>query len=328
MDFGGHIWYNNGNHGPVKSGESTIWEREIMELFTQMDLRLLGAIVVLILLAAIAIGTGTLSYALQARRSKRESQAAASAKPDQRGEELQRPASKVAPTTPVQTESALRPEDYMPARPGEVMRVLRDETSGVLVIEVEGQRYHCLADIRDGRVGRRVVWAIADLLRFAEGVPLGAVARPASASVGAPSPGPQPETVSATLPPTPGPAVSAEAPTETEEEFLRRLAEGGLTEAEEPSAKPAGIGFLRRKAAKPSPEPTMPRTFVDEIEDILQEFIRESVVPVEKPAHVHTGLDGSLEIEVDGQIYERPDDVPDPIIRGLIKAAVDEWERR
>jgi len=129
-------------------------------------------------------------------------------------------------------------------------------------------------------------------------------------------------------PSTPAPAVSAETPTETEEEFLRRLAEEGLAGREKQPAKPGGIGFLRRKAAKPAPEPAQARTFVDEIEDILQEFIRESVVPVEKSAHVHAGPDGALEIEVGGQIYERPDDVPDPIIRGLIKAAVDEWERR
>jgi len=256
-----------------------------MELFTQMDLRLLAA---------------------------------------QRAKESRRPAAEAPPLPPVppaKAEPALRPDDYTPAHPGEVMRVLRDEVSGALIIEVEGQRYRRLADIRDGRVGRRVVWAIADLLRFTEGVPLETVARSAPAGTGAPSPVSQPET-------TPAPAVSAETPTETEEEFLRRLAEEGLAEREKQPAKPGGIGFLRRKAAKPAPEPAQARTFVDEIEDILQEFIRESVVPVEKSAHVHAGPDGALEIEVGGQIYERPDDVPDPIIRGLIKAAVDEWERR
>ena len=293
-----------------------------MELFTQMDLRLLAAIIVLIFLAAMAIGAGVLSYGLQTRRSKRASQTAAA--PDQRAKESRRPAAEAPPLPPVppaKAEPALRPDDYTPAHPGEVMRVLRDEVSGALIIEVEGQRYRRLADIRDGRVGRRVVWAIADLLRFTEGVPLETVARSAPAGAGAPTSVSQPET-------TPAPAVSAETPTETEEEFLRRLAEEGLAEREKQPAKPGGIGFLRRKAAKPAPEPAQARTFVDEIEDILQEFIRESVVPVEKSAHVHAGPDGALEIEVGGQIYERPDDVPDPIIRGLIKAAVDEWERR
>jgi hypothetical protein len=284
-----------------------------MELFTQMDLPLLALIIVLIILAALSIGAGAVSYGLQERSSKRESQADSS-KHGQRAKEQQRPDSEIAGATSAQTEPALRPEDYLPAHPGEVMRVLRDEMSGALVIEVEGQRYHRLADIRDGRVGRRVVWAIAGLLRFTEGVSLESVARSAPAVAGAPSPDSQAERMPDTSQP-PSPAVPAEALTATEEKFLRRLKEEGLAETE----------GRRGKAAKPV---TKPRTFVDEIEDILQEFIRESVVPVDKSVHVHTGSDGALEIEVGGQVYESPDDVPDPIVRGLIKAAVDEWERR
>lgn len=289
-----------------------------MDLFTQMDLRLLGVITVLIFLAAIAIGAGTLSYFLQAQRSKNESQSSTN-----KGDQDKEASDQQAP--PATREPSLQPEDYMPARPGEVMRVLRDKTSGALVIEVEGKRYRRLAEIRDGRIGRRVLWAIADLLRFAEEVPLENVARTSPAATPASTPATTPEAATAAAP---APATKPQAPPEVEEAFLRRLQEGELTEEKKEPAKPTGFGLLRRKAAKPSPEPAEPRTFVDEIEDILQEFIRESVVPVEKSAHVHTGPDGTLQIEVDGRTYERPDDVPDPIIRGLIKAAVDEWERR
>ncbi|MCR4407299.1 MAG: hypothetical protein NUW24_10315 [Anaerolineae bacterium] len=295
-----------------------------MEIFTQMDLTLLAVIIVLLVLAAVVIGAGTLTYALQAWRSKRESRAASPGRGQR--EESQHLATETASATPAQERTVLRSEDEMPARPGEVMRVLRDESSGALVVEVEGQRYRRLTEIRDGRVGRRVLWAIADLLRFAEEVPLETVARTMSAAA-TPSPAPQPE-VAPIAPPTPASEVSVKAPPEVEEEFLRRLKEGELAAEEREPSKPAGGGFRRRKAAKPSSKPAAPRTFVDEIEDILQEFIRESVVPVDKPAHVHTGPDGALEIDVDGRIYERPDDVPDPIVRGLIKAAVEEWERR
>jgi hypothetical protein len=301
-----------------------------MELFTQMDLQLLGVIIVLILLAAITIGAGALSYGLQARRSKRESQAT-SPEHNQRVKEPRHPISEVAPPTSlqsVQEEPMLRPEDYMPAHPGEVMRVLRDETSGSLIIEVEGRRYRRLAEIRDGRIGRRVLWAIADLLSFAEEVPLEAVARSVPAVTNAPPPTPQPEPTPATPSPTPAPAVSAKALAATEEEFLRRLKEESLEETKKQQTKPARFGLLRHKPAKPTSELAKPHAFVDEIEEILQEFIRESVVPVEKPAHVQTGPEGALEIEVDGKVYERPDDVPDPIVRGLIKAAVEEWESR
>ncbi|MGQ9601006.1 MAG: hypothetical protein ACUVWZ_16560 [Anaerolineae bacterium] len=295
-----------------------------MEILTQMDLTLLAVIIVLLVLAAVVIGAGTLTYALQAWRSKHEPKTITSRRG--RGEESPRLTTETASAAPAQEGTVLQPEDELPTRPGEVMRVLRDESSGALVVEVEGQRYRRLTEIRDGRVGRRVLWAIADLLRFAEEVPLETVARTMPATA-APPPAPQPE-VAPAAPPTPASELSAKAPPEIEEEFLRRLKEGRLTEEGKEPSRPAGSGFLRRKATKPSLKPAEPRTFVDEIEDILQEFIRTSVVPVDKPAHVHTGPDGALEIEVDGRVYERPDDVPDPVVRGLIKAAVEEWERR
>ncbi len=49
----------------------------------------------------------------------------------------------------------------------EVMRVLRDRTNNNIIVEVEGRRYKRLADIRDGRVGRRIVQTAADLVKFA-----------------------------------------------------------------------------------------------------------------------------------------------------------------
>lgn len=302
-----------------------------MEVFTEMDLPMLAAIITLIVLAAIAIGVGAVMYTVQGRQNKHKTEAASRAQ-GQGGQEQERPGKEVNSEVPAQTEPTLKPEDYMPALPGEVMRVLRDEISGSLIIEVDGQRYHRLADIRDGRVGRRVLWAIADLLRFAEEVPLEAVAKsaPPAKAVAVPSVLPT-ETVTAAPPPAPAPMPSTEMPSKevsskTEDEFLRRLSEEGRAEAK--AARPARTGLFRRREAQPSPEPAQDRTFVDDIEDILQKFIKESVVPVDSSAHVHAGSDGMIEIEVGGQNYDSLDDVPDPIVRGLIKAAVEEWERR
>jgi hypothetical protein len=68
-------------------------------------------------------------------------------------------------------------------------------------------------------------------------------------------------------------------------------------------------------------------TFIDEIEEILQRMISVAPAPLGKEVHVRTGPDGALQIEVGGQCFSSADEVPDPAIRGLIKAAVKEWER-
>ena len=69
-------------------------------------------------------------------------------------------------------------------RQGEMMRVLRNPDTGRVLVEVEGRRYEHIREIEDAQVGRRVLWAIADLIRFTGGVATNPQAvRSASAAV-------------------------------------------------------------------------------------------------------------------------------------------------
>jgi hypothetical protein len=211
----------------------------------------------------------------------------------------------------------------------EIMRVLRDEDTGAIIVEVEGNRYRRLTEIRDGKIGNQVLEAIADLVKFTGGVVRG---QWAAGSVTPVIPTrerfPQPQVVDSANPPR---AVAAEPPGSDEgEAFLRRLREGDSQVSEIPSreARPSIMGFIRRREPQVAAEGTgSGGTFIDEIEEILQRMISAAPTPLGKEVHVRTGSDGGLQIEVGGRYFSSADEVPDPAVRDLIKAAVKEWER-
>ena len=99
----------------------------------------------------------------------------------------------------------------------------------------------------------------------------------------------------------------------------------------QPQPQRYNIGaFFRRafepmQAAEPLPGPS---AFVDEIEEILQEKIRTHPAPLPHDVHVQAGADGALLIKVGPSVYSSPEEVPQPEIKELIRAAAAEWERR
>lgn len=230
-----------------------------------------------------------------------------------------------APLAGSRAETKLREERSEPMGLREIMRVLRDEDTGAIVVEVEGRQYRQLVEIRDGRTGNQVLRAIADLVRFTGGIVRG---QWAATPVPAGERPPQPRVVEPASSPR---AVAAEPPaSDVEEAFLRRLREGDLQVSEAPlkEARPGLIGFIRRRKPQMAAEGTgAGGTFIDEIEEILQRMISTAPAPLDQEVHVGTGPDGGLQIQVGMRHFSSPDEVPDPTIRHLIKAAVKEWER-
>jgi hypothetical protein len=112
--------------------------------------------------------------------------------------------------------------------------------------------------------------------------------------------------------------------------FLQRLREGDLQVGAPPpkEAQPSIMGFLRRRKPQAAAEETGEAgTFIDEIEAILQRMISNAPTPPSEAVHVGTGPDGGLQIQVGLRYFSSADEVPDPTIRDLIRAAVKEWER-
>jgi len=234
------------------------------------------------------------------------------------------------PSEPSPTDEDTKERRSLPMGEREIMRVLRDEDTGAIIVEVEGNRYRRLTEIQDGRIGNQILEAIADLIKFTGGIVRGQWA-PASATPVVPTREmpPQPQVVE---PASPARAVAAEPPGSDEEEaFLQRLREGDLQVSQTPpkEAQPGIMGyFTRRRTPQAAAEGIRAGgTFIDEIEEILQRMISTAPTPLGQEVHVGTSPEGGLQIQVGTQYFSSADEVPDPTIRGLIKAAVKEWER-
>jgi len=220
-------------------------------------------------------------------------------------------------------------ERIVPMGLKEMMRVLRDEDTGAIVVEVEGRQYRQLVEIQDGRIGNLVLEAIADLIKFTGGIVRGQWAAASVTPVVPTREMPhQPQVVEPASPPR---SVAVEPPLSDEEEaFLQRLREGDLQVGQTPAreARPSITGFLRRRRPQAAAEEAEAGgTFIDEIEAILQRMISTAPTPLGEEVHVRTGPDGGLQIQVGGRYFSSADEVPDPAIRDLIRAAVKEWER-
>jgi hypothetical protein len=237
--------------------------------------------------------------------------------------------SPAGPLAELWEETKVQAERIEPMELKEIMRVLRDEDTGAIIVEVEGNRYRRLTEIRDGKIGNQVLEAIADLITFTGGIVRGQwAAGSVTPVVPARERPPQPQVVGPVGPPQ---AVAAEPPGGDEgEAFLRRLREGDLQVGETLSkeARPSIMGFIRRREPQGAAEGTgAGGTFIDEIEEILQRMISAAPTLLGEEVHVRTGPDGGLQIQVGARYFSRADEVPDPTIRDLIEAAVKEWER-
>lgn len=225
--------------------------------------------------------------------------------------------------------------------PVEVMRLLRDRVTGALVVEVEGEKYRALKEIKDGRVGRRVLQVAADLVRFTEvmqpkkrtGIQQQSYTSGVDPTL-AVSPS-APSTLALKIAPAmeqEPPVPRTPAPPSVEQEFLDSLTrqmQQGEREPEKPSLNPIEFfrrGFAARRTARLQ-SGVSSRSFIDEIEDILQRFIRTYPSFIGQEVHVGTAPDGGIRIQVENEFYSSPDDIPDPEIRGILKAAIQEWEK-
>lgn len=253
------------------------------------------------------------------------------------------PAATSTPPTPAQTFQESTPyvePAFSPSSPGEVMRVIREPQTGRILVQVNGQNYAHIREIQDAQVGRQVLWAIADLIRFTGGMAanpqaLKSVAppdkSPASAaqppSSGAEQTGRQPVTPTAQPERVPTPPVTR--PTMTPPPVTTPVYRPVTQPPEPPSISNLGqtvTTFFRRGLEPAQTVQVIP--FIAQIEAILQRRIEELPEPLPVEVHVQSAPDGSLQIEVGFQVYHSPAEVPDPKIRQLIQDAVAEWERR
>jgi hypothetical protein len=203
--------------------------------------------------------------------------------------------------------------------PGDIslMRVWQDR-DGYLVVEVGGERYRRLFDIRDGEVGRRVLDVIDRLIAFSKGKETRAAPLPPSEPLRDASEGTAPTPAAVQRP-------SDTLAGERSQEFLEQLQDQTPVGRRPSRVTLDPLPFRPRSAGK---ERSITLNLADEIDQLVQLRVKASPELSQRLIHVANAPDGGLRFEVDGARFAGLDEIPDPAVKAVIRAAIDEWEMR
>ena len=212
----------------------------------------------------------------------------------------------------------------------EMMRVLRVPPLGKLVIEANEERYASLAEVTNPKIRQRILAAIGELVDFSGGY---SVLENAGIA-------PQ------LTPPAPRQAAEPETPVSTgqlrwQETFLTNLEQQVETEKNKPRKTGRTGSMFSADAsyndAQPlveisesgdvKPASTAPKqlSIAEQIDLILQRHIAADPAMANRGIRLEQSATGGLQILADGNRYEKPGDIEDKAVQGVIKAAVKEW---
>jgi hypothetical protein len=197
----------------------------------------------------------------------------------------------------VTTPAAYGAGDAEPADSVELLRVWRDLSTGRLIVEIGGQRFGSVAELRGANLERRFQGVMRDLDKLADAPPVPRATRPR-------------------------PDVEIEgSPTAS-----------SLNDDEDLSLSP-GTMFRQMTRAAMGQRPEVmeaekPKSIAEEIEALLQKRLTTLSEFRQRSIHVRPAPDGGVQIDVDGTIYDGIGDVDDDDVRALLGEIVSEWEKR
>ncbi len=209
----------------------------------------------------------------------------------------------------------------------EMMRVLRVPPLGKLVVDANEERYATLADVTNPKVRQRLLAAIGELVDFCGGYKVLEDA------------GVVPQLLP---PPTPKQAEEPELSLAGQQEaFLAQLEQQVAAEKNKPAKKGrSGSMFSTGTSAqdvqplveisetgdvKPAASAPKQLSIAEQINLILQRHIEATPDMMNRGIRLEQSPTGGLQILADGKQYEKPADIEDSAVQGIIKTAVKEW---
>lgn len=234
-----------------------------------------------------------------------------------------------AQATKPDTETPL-PSSYTRVQPS--LSLFHDPEGGGIRVEIDGVVYSTMADVADPDLKRKIVGLAMELIQFVgvlkaqqpslvsmdktqtwrEDLRSGSQAAKAQAE----------STRIAPAQASPEPRVAPDV----EERFLTELAGGG--QGQPAVQKPSMMRSIQR-SLRPKPIPSEgTQGFVEDIEEIVQERVRETAGLFPGGLHVQTGLDKRVVFVFDGQEYASVDEIPSQLAQDVIRTAIREWEAR
>ena len=227
--------------------------------------------------------------------------------------------------------------DRMAPRPatrvtGQILSLVRREFGGPLEVEIGGTTYSHLAQIEDPQMRRQVVGSALELIQFtgaleqAAGTPALAYESSTWREDLRESSQAELERIQSRMALKRDRSDRPHAPDEVEEQFLNLLTEMGHP-APAPE-KPSVMGALRRRRVPKIPEKEDPRSFVDDIEEIVQRKLHRAPALAGRGLHVRPGEDGSVRFLFDGREYGSLEEMPNLTAQQLVQDAIDEWDEK
>jgi hypothetical protein len=210
-----------------------------------------------------------------------------------------------------------------------ILSLVREKPNGPLQVEIGGTHYRKLADIEDVDEKRRVVKAAMELIQFT-GVLGDTVSNPPSLAqtqswredLRTDSQAQLAQIQKAQS--LRGPAAPSTASKEIEKRFLDLLGDLGRE-----SARPFRsdlVNSIQQSLHPKKSEAEGARTFLDEIDEIIQRRLQLLPGLQDRDLHVRPAPDGAVLFFFEGEAYTSVDQVPSFTARQLINDAIREWE--
>jgi hypothetical protein len=185
---------------------------------------------------------------------------------------------------------------------------LRRGPTGAWEVRVNGERYRTLEAVPDDAVRQEVVAGLKALVGFARSY---VQQQQQAQAPSKPKAAPQPSEGQPPAPAAPPSRADSSAPR--------------ATAPPAPSRRRAGVG-LRPSSTPPTLMPAI--DLAQEINDIIAELQPRVPDLAGRVIQLQNLPGGGVQFAVDGVVYEDVNDIPDELVRKLIKAATQEWERR
>jgi hypothetical protein len=215
---------------------------------------------------------------------------------------------------------------------GQILSLVRSEVGGALEVEIDGTKYPSLADIEDTQVRRQVVGTALELIQFTGALEQATIAPAPMDETGSwrkdlrESSQVELERIQTSASGNGNEPRVAPAPEEVEEQFLSLLSE--LGQATPTPEMPSVVGALRQRRVPKKLDGEGSRTFVDEIEEIVQRRVQTEPALFGRDLHVRLGERGSVRFAFEGAEYESLEDVPNLTAQQLVRDAIDEWDEK
>jgi len=209
---------------------------------------------------------------------------------------------------------------------GQVLALVRDEPGESLQVEVDGTKYRSLAEVDDPQVRRQIVDAALEFIQFTgvlggEQLPLAPLNQTESwrEDMREKSQTELARALHGPADPAPPPA-----PEEVEERFLDLLTEMGQTGGQ--PSRPTLVGSIQQRLQPKPRKSDGPRSFVDDIEDIVQRRLPMIPALAGRDLHVRPASGGKVLFMFEGQEYHTVAEIPNLTARQVIQEAIQEWD--